>query len=261
MSSRLRSSLLLAIFAFAADQQISPQDKYNPAALEAYNTGLELQKAGDKVKALEFFKKALSIETRMIPALMNASVLYVEFKDNANARLTLQRWIEADPKAAKPLSMLAQIEYDAGSRESAVKLVEKAIAMEPVDAEKVKYRDMLSRMQPAAPPVRGSTAKAAAGGAPTKPVGGGQDKSSDGAPAAAGISKSDEDPIAKLEKKLAAAQDGPEKDWLHLMLGIAHFQAQHWKEAREHLTKVLEKDPKNETAREIIKALDKMPSN
>jgi len=65
------------------------------------------------------------------------------------------------------------------------------------------------------------------------------------------------DPIARLEKRLASARDSAEKDWLYLMLGVAHFQARHWKEAKEHLTKVLEKDPDNLSAREMMKAIEK----
>ena len=66
------------------------------------------------------------------------------------------------------------------------------------------------------------------------------------------------DPIADLEKKLASAQDGSEKNWLTLMLALAHFESQHWKEARVYVGRVLEKEPDNPGARELMKALDKM---
>jgi len=65
-----------------------------------------------------------------------------------------------------------------------------------------------------------------------------------------------EEPIAGLEKSLAAAKDEAETKWLQLMLGIAHFQAQHWKEARAYVSQVLEKDPNNATARDLMKALE-----
>ncbi len=66
----------------------------------------------------------------------------------------------------------------------------------------------------------------------------------------------DEDPIARLERSLAAARDEAEIKWLRLMLGVAHFQRQHWKEARAYIAQVLEKDPGNPTALEIKKALE-----
>ena len=66
------------------------------------------------------------------------------------------------------------------------------------------------------------------------------------------------DLIANLEKKLASAQDGSEKNWLTLMLALAHFESQHWKEARVYVGRVLEKEPDNPGARELMKALDKM---
>ena len=66
------------------------------------------------------------------------------------------------------------------------------------------------------------------------------------------------DPIADLEKRLASAQDGSEKNWLTLMLALAHFESRHWKEARLYAGRVLEKDPDNLGARELMKALDKM---
>jgi hypothetical protein len=62
--------------------------------------------------------------------------------------------------------------------------------------------------------------------------------------------------IARLEKSLAAAKDEAEVKWLWLMLGIAHYQEQHWKEARMYVSKVLEKDPNNATARDLMKALE-----
>ena len=62
--------------------------------------------------------------------------------------------------------------------------------------------------------------------------------------------------IAKLEASLAAAKDEAETKWLWLMLGLAHFQEQHWKETRMYVSRVLEKDPNNAAALELIKALD-----
>lgn len=67
----------------------------------------------------------------------------------------------------------------------------------------------------------------------------------------------DKDPIAGLEKRLASAQSDSEKNWLNLMLGIAHLQAQHWKEARQCLGRVLERDPQNAAALDALKTLDK----
>jgi tetratricopeptide (TPR) repeat protein len=62
--------------------------------------------------------------------------------------------------------------------------------------------------------------------------------------------------IARLEKSLAAAKDEAEKKWLWLMLGLAHFQEQHWKEAKMYVSQVLEKDPNNAAALDLMKALD-----
>ena len=83
------------------------------------------------------------------------------------------------------------------------------------------------------------------------------DKKSTDPPAGAEPNKAAvEEPIAKLEKSLAAAKDEAEIRWLQLMLGIAHFQAQHWKEARAYVSQVLEKDPNNATAHDLMKALE-----
>ena len=40
------------------------------------------------------------------------------------------------------------------------------------------------------------------------------------------------------------------------MLGLAHFQEQHWKEAKMYVSQVLEKDPNNAAALDLMKALD-----
>jgi hypothetical protein len=62
--------------------------------------------------------------------------------------------------------------------------------------------------------------------------------------------------IARLEESLAAAKDEAETKWLWLMLGLAHFQEQHWKETRMYVSRVLEKDPNNAAALDLMKALD-----
>ncbi len=88
--------------------------------------------------------------------------------------------------------------------------------------------------------------------APSQPVKG---PARQGEPDSA-IKPSAADPIARLERNLAAAKDEAEIKWLQVMLGIAHFQAQHWKEARQYMTLVLKKDPNNTSAQEIMKALE-----
>src|SRR5213594_3749122 len=89
----------------------------------------------------------------------------------------------------------------------------------------------------------------------TEPAG---DPSPEPAAESAPVKTEPKDHIAELEKKLASAQDGSEKNWLTLMLALAHFESQHWKEARLYAGRVLEKDPDNRGARELMKALDKM---
>ena len=66
----------------------------------------------------------------------------------------------------------------------------------------------------------------------------------------------DDDQIARLEKRLVAAEES-ERDWLNLMLGMAHFQAQHWKEAQDYLVKVLQKNPQNTSALEMMRVIEK----
>ncbi len=42
------------------------------------------------------------------------------------------------------------------------------------------------------------------------------------------------------------------------VLGLTHFQARRWKEARVYLTKVLQRDPENISAREMMNTINKM---
>jgi len=77
------------------------------------------------------------------------------------------------------------------------------------------------------------------------------------APAPAKPAADENDPITRLEKQLASATNDSERDWLNLMLGMAHFQAQHWKEAEIYLNKVLAKNPDNSSAREMMKIVQK----
>ena len=104
------------------------------------------------------------------------------------------------------------------------------------------------------PPRREPTAKTAPQ-AGTKPES--KAPAAQPAPASAGQGANDTDPIAKMEKRLAAATDDSERDWLNLMLGMAHFQAQHWKEAQVYLKRVLDKHPDNSSARDMMAIVEK----
>lgn len=77
------------------------------------------------------------------------------------------------------------------------------------------------------------------------------------APAPAKQAVSENDPITRMEKRLASATSDSEGDWLNLMLGMAHFQAQHWKEAQIYLKRVLDKNPDNSSAREMMNIVEK----
>jgi tetratricopeptide (TPR) repeat protein len=66
--------------------------EYNSSAIENYNAALESHKSGDKKQALELYGKALAQEPRMMPALHNMSLIYLEMEETAKARETLGKW-------------------------------------------------------------------------------------------------------------------------------------------------------------------------
>jgi tetratricopeptide (TPR) repeat protein len=228
---------------------------FNSSALEAFNAGLALHKAGDKTKALEFYAKAIAQEPGMIPALTNASLIYLENKEYENARSILQKWVRADPQAARPLALLGPLECNDGNKEKAVALLEKAITLEKDPTEKSRYEQLLSSLQPQRPGVMQAPAGEAAQVRESPST-----VKETNAPKDEAIPKTGADEsINRLEKQLASTKVESEKDWLHMMLGIAYFQAQNWEKAKEHLARILEKDPDNFSAREMMKTIEKRP--
>ena len=67
----------------------------------------------------------------------------------------------------------------------------------------------------------------------------------------------DDKAIGILEKLYPELPEGPDKRRAELMLGTAHFNAAHMKEARTYITALLAKDPANAMAQELLKAIDK----
>ena len=117
---------------------------YNSSAIEAFNAGIELYHKGEKEQAIDSYHRALAQEPRMVPALQNLSLIFLELNDRKNARETLKLWMEAEPESARPPALLAQFFYDDGDYAGAKKLLERALSLEKDAAEKQRLQQNLA---------------------------------------------------------------------------------------------------------------------
>jgi len=227
--------------------QTNSDEKYNSSAIEAYNSGLESQKKGDRVRALEFYRKALAQEPRMVEALQNSSTIYLEMGDKENARETLEKWIEIEPASAQPLELLAHLSYQDGDYESAVSLMEKAVALEKDEKAKARYLETLSRLQSysqrKSPLPKGSSLNRSPADALLK------------AASDALWKGKTEEAIKILVKLLPSLDEGPQKDEATLMLGVAYYNAGEMEQARDYVSQFLAKHPKHPKALEVMEGI------
>lgn len=228
----------------------SPQAKsrgsYNSSAIEAFNAGLASQKAGDIVKAVELYRKALEQEPNMIPALVNLSIVSSQSGDSEGARATLHKWLELQPEASQALAMLAGLNVKVGNLESAAALFQKAADSEKDPEVKARYLKNVDSIQAAAR--RKQPVLVRPPDVPVSPL---------QAASVALYDRNNEEAISILEKLYPGLPEGPDKRQAELLLGIAHFSAGHMKEARAYIAALLAKDPANARALDILKAIDK----
>jgi len=227
----------------------SPQARsrgtYNSSAIEAYNAGLASQRAGDLAGAIGHYRRALEQEPGMIPALANLSIACSQSDDLEGARAAATKWIGLQPEESRALAMLAGLDARAGNYESAAALFRKAADFEQDAEAKARYLKNAESLQAGArrkPPVLLRQV------APASPL----------LEASTALYEGKvEEAIAILEKLYPEMPEGPDKRQAELLLGMAHFEAGHLKEARSYITALLAKDPANLRAQNLLKELDK----
>jgi outer membrane protein OmpA-like peptidoglycan-associated protein/tetratricopeptide (TPR) repeat protein len=82
-------SILLVFIVFGAKAQYDPE-KVNKKAKQAYDEAWDNYRDGNSIKALELFKKAVSIDPNYVDALIDLGGLYGELKDYKNAITTYE---------------------------------------------------------------------------------------------------------------------------------------------------------------------------
>jgi tetratricopeptide (TPR) repeat protein len=117
---------------------------YNSSAVDAYNAGVELYQKGDKRQAVEQYHRALAQEPRMVPALQNLTMIYLELNELERARQTVKLWAEAEPESARPLGIDAQFAYNDGDYAAARDLLQRALSLERDAEEKLRLQQNLS---------------------------------------------------------------------------------------------------------------------
>jgi len=218
---------------------------YNSSAIEAYNTGVASQRAGDLEKAMTLYEKALAQEPNMVTALSALTYLSLQAGDRGKARNLVQKWLTLQPESAQAIAALARLEAQDGNRAAAAELLRKAADLEKDPELKANYLKNLEMLQ-AVP--RGQAPVLRRQPAEESPL------------QAAVTALNDErwtEAIAILEKLYPTLRDGPDKNQAELMLSIAHLNAGNLKEARTCVTRLLARDPTNVYAQEILKTIDK----
>jgi tetratricopeptide (TPR) repeat protein len=205
--------------------------------MEAFNSALTSQKAGNREQARNLYLKALAQAPEMVPALRNLSILYLEMSDFENAQENLEKWSTLEPNASDPLVMLSQIQARSGDFDTAASLVEKALKLETDPAKRSQYQKIMAGMQS----MSGMNGRNASNR--NQP----EDEEDD--------SEASGDRLTSLEKRFVSLKDGDEKDSLLLMLAIAHFESGNWSQARRYASMLLAKDPSQPTAKSIMENL------
>jgi tetratricopeptide (TPR) repeat protein len=216
---------------------IISRGEYNSSAMEAFNSALSSQKAGNNEQARNLYLKALAQAPEMVPALRNLSILYLEMSDFENARENLEKWSALEPNASDPMVMLSQLQARGGDFDAAAILVEKALKLETDPAKRSQYQKILASMQS----MSGRNGRNAL--SRNQPEEDADDSEDSG------------DRLTSLERRFESLKDGEERDSLMLTLAIAHFESRNWSQARRYASMLLAKDPSQPTAKSIMENL------
>ena len=105
----------------------------------------DLAKAGDRVRARDFYIRTLQFKPRHASALNNLGVLAMEDKRWDLSEKFLLSSIDADPDDAKTYYLLARVRFESGKADAAKAPLQKALELRPAQKEFLELRDKLAK--------------------------------------------------------------------------------------------------------------------
>ena len=143
--NRERALRYLKDYVFGQAQAVD-REGYNSSALAAFNQGAEVQDSNPQM-ALDLYQQALRQEPYMLPALKNASYLYLQLQRYDDTVDCLRRWRELEPDSSEALHLLAFVFIEHGECAEALPLLEKAALLETDATELAKIEENIRYCQ------------------------------------------------------------------------------------------------------------------
>ncbi len=143
--NRERALRYLKDYVFGQAQAVD-REGYNSSALAAFNQGAEVQDSNPQT-ALDLYQQALRQEPYMLPALKNASYLYLQLQRYDDTVDCLRRWRELEPDSSEALHLLAFVFIEHGECAEALPLLEKAALLETDATELAKIEENIRYCQ------------------------------------------------------------------------------------------------------------------
>ena len=118
--------------------------EYNLEAVKLYNMGLEQNRTGAYLAAIDYFKEAIEIQPDFYDAYYNAALVYDYLGDYSNAIIYLDGILKNVPEDSASAYKLAQIYYKKGELEKAKEYLDK---IAPTAKEYEKAAQLLERIK------------------------------------------------------------------------------------------------------------------
>src|SRR5262245_44446065 len=112
----------------------SPLRAQSTATAQAAQQGFQALQAGDAERAMSLFHQALASRPNDDMLNFGAGVAEHMLGREDEARLSLKRALQANPRLTDAAKLLGDIEYSVGNLEDAIALYERVVAQKPDDA-------------------------------------------------------------------------------------------------------------------------------
>ncbi len=126
------ANLTLAMASAAATKEVQAK---NAAITKTFDEGVTLSNAGQHDEAIAKFNEAIAIIPTCYNCYNNIAFSYTAKKDYANAETAYKKSMEVKPDDAAAYVGLAGIYFNTGKAADAKPLVEKAVSMDPSNAD------------------------------------------------------------------------------------------------------------------------------
>jgi len=121
--------------AAADDKQRANSLSDNPLATNYYNKGIDATKAGDLKKALEYYQKAVGVDSLFAFAWDNIGLTYRKLGEYDKALAAYKTSLAIDPKGVTPLQNMAVVYQYQGENQKAIDTYKKLSEIDSTNAE------------------------------------------------------------------------------------------------------------------------------